>query len=173
MRLATLPLLLLGLLTLPPSARAEGDRDAVPYAAVRLSALSGIPDLVSLSATAYPWRIAAVEGGVGTLGLALTAHLRAGVALPLVDARDDEGAGPSVFLTPLLGYRYMESVPFDIAHQFHGINGVLALDGAWWLARHFGVGLQLAGGAAVWLAKTNPDAPPVVPDLRLSIGLMF
>lgn len=174
MRLVTTLLLAIATLAaLPGRAGAEQNRDGIPWFALRLSAFSGIPDVLGVSATAYPWRTVAVEGGVGTLIFAMNAHVRAGPSFPLYNGRSAGGSGASLFLTPLVGYRYMETVPFDTTDRFHGINAVLAVDAAWWFARHFGLGLQLAGGGAFWVAGTSEGAPPVVPDVRLSLGVLF
>ena len=73
----------------------------------------------------------------------------------------------------MVGYRFFQTVPFDTVQTFHGVSATVALEGAWWLARHFGLSLQLTAGMDYWVSKTNADAPSFIPDARLAAGVSF
>lgn len=153
--------------------RADTEPPAIPGVSVRLSVFSGAPDLFSLSASINRPRPVAFEAGMSTLILASSFYVRAGGTIPLVNSRDEGGRGWSVFASPMVGYRFFQTVPFDVPDTFHGVSATASAEAVLWLTRHFGLSAQLTAGAIVWVSKTNANASPVIPDLRLGLGMSF
>lgn len=153
--------------------RADTEHPAIPAVSVRLSVLSGTPDLFSLSASLHRPRPVAFEAGMSTIILASSFYVRAGGTIPLVNSRNEDGRGWSVFASPMVGYRFFQTVPLDVPATFHGVSATASAEAILWLTQHFGLSAQLTAGAVVWVSKTNASAPPVIPDLRLGLGMSF
>lgn len=156
-----------------PEARADADHPAIPAVSLRLSVFSGGPDLFSLSAAVYRPRPLAFEAGVSTIILASSFYARVGGTIPLVNSRDASGRGWSVFASPMVGYRFLQTVPLDVPDTFHGISVTGAGEAVLWLGEHFGLSAQLTAGAVFWVSRTNANAGWLIPDIRLALGVAF
>ncbi len=172
--------LLLSLLVASPAlARARHrstgllDRTDNPIATFRASVFSGLPDLLGASVAVTMLRPLEVEVGISTAILASSFYARAGVALPLIDSRGDSGAGFTLNLPMLAGYRYFETLPFDTSVRLSGVNIVVGLEAVLWLSPHFGFAFQGLGGGSYWLNGAAANGSRLLPDLRLSAGLAF
>lgn len=177
-------LLLGGLLALwmwtAPAAHADSDGawldDTRRYTSrslfnLRVSAYSGIPDLVGVSATLTALRPFELEAGLSTLGLAATFYTKIGGAIPLANTRDSKGWGVTLDLVLMLGYRHLFG-GFDTRLEAHGMTATVGLDFTWWLTTHLGLTAHLNGGGGLWLYHSS-NAPRLFPDVRFSIGLAF
>jgi hypothetical protein len=141
--------------------------------AVRALFFTGLPDLAGASVSISFLRPLDFEGGVATLGLAWTAYGRLGWAFNLVEKRNLSGYGASLHLLVQAGYRYFSGTVFGSQDVSHSLTGNLALEGTWWLARHFGLTAQLSAGGGWWFMGRNNNDLPLYPDLRFSLGFAF
>jgi hypothetical protein len=132
-------------------------------ATVRVSTFTGWPDLLSASATVHLIPYVDVEGGGSALFLTRGWYVRAGPRWLFEDWRDENDRGLTLRLSALAGFKRVELTN----EAFQGFHVAFALEFTWWLARHFGLSVQLAGGGTVrtW--------PTFFPDLRLGLGTSF
>ncbi len=138
---------------------------------LRVSAFSGLPDLLGVSASLTALRPFAAEVGVSTFGLGATVYGKLGAAIPLVNTRNYYGRGITLDLMLMGGYRYLYG-GFDTIEEAHALVATVGLDFTWWLAPHFGLTANLNGGGGFWLDHTGTDAI-VFPEARFSIGMAF
>lgn len=149
----------------PSSSSGEPIRNRI--ASFRVSAISGVPDLFSLSASLTALRPFEIEAGVGTtLIQASTAYVRAGYAHTLSDERAQ--GGWTWHLLFLGGYRYSTSA-LDLRRS-HGATANLGVDGTHWVSPNFGFHFHAVVGAALWLRQTSTTAL-VAPDVRIALGI--
>jgi len=123
---------------------------------------TGFPDLLGASVTVHAIPYVDVEAG-GAL-LSLSWLVRAGPRYMLVDAREGTDVGLSVRVAALFGYKRVDRAS-DVTRGFHFAGTV---DLTWWLASHFGLTLQFAGGGTFDPTRSNRR---VLPDLRVSFGV--
>jgi hypothetical protein len=170
---------LVGLLVSAPAlARTYGDAPSEPppnpFATFRVSLLSGVPDVFGLSVSATMLRPFELEAGLSTAIVYSSWYARAGVALPLVDARGAGGLGLTVAVPVLAGYRYIEALPVGgTVDRRGGINAVAGVEVVFWLAPHFGLELQALGGGVYWLEGVSGSEWLLHPDVRLAAGIAF
>lgn len=138
---------------------------------VHLSVVSGVPDLFGVSADVAAGPVIG-EGGVSTLILASSAWVRAGTMLRVAGVEEPEGGHGTLRFVGMAGWRWLETVPFDTVQRASGPDAVIGLDGAWWLGSRIGLDAQLVGGAAIWAFRSD-GVRPVMPDVRLSIGIIL
>ncbi|RMG16718.1 MAG: hypothetical protein D6729_10280 [Deltaproteobacteria bacterium] len=140
---------------------------------LRLFLLSGLPDVAGVAATLTYLRPFEFEAGLSTLVLASSVYARAGYAFSVLDGRAPSGTGWVVDLSVLAGWRYMQTVPFDVSYEIHALGLALATDATFWATPSVGVSLQLVLGGLYYAFDDHPNGPPsrVVPDLRFSVGL--
>lgn len=138
---------------------------------LRVSAFSGLPDLLGVSASLTALRPFAAEVGVSTFGLGATMYGKLGAAIPLVNTRNIYGRGITLDLMLMGGYRYLYG-GFDTLEEAHAVIGTVGLDFTWWLAPRFGFTANLNGGGGFWLSHTGTDAI-AFPEARFSVGLAF
>lgn len=146
-------------------------------ATARVSFLSGFPDAIGASVTVTALRPVEVELGASTFIFLLTSvYARAGVAIPLVDARAGRGSGWTLHLPVLAGYRRMDSTLSGsvFTHEIYsGLNAVAGLDATYWIAPHLGIDFALVGGIDWWLYKNVQSDVYVTGDGRLTLGIAF
>lgn len=132
-------------------------------ATVRVSTFTGWPDLLGASATVHLIPYVDLEAGGSALFVTRSWYARGGLRWLFEDWRDEHDKGLTLRLSALAGFKRVE-LP-DAAFQGFHVAG--ALEFTWWLARHFGLSLQLSGGGTVraW--------PNFFPELRLAFGTSF
>jgi hypothetical protein len=178
---------LAGTLLMAPGAWAEGpDRAASGtdwsrhrgILTVRGAWHSGVPDYYgpSLTVTAIP--VVDVElGASAVLPLVLSGYLRVGPRWSLYEGRSAEGRGLSLRLSALGGVRGTAAYVVGAdARQKLGLNAVAALDGTYWVWRHFGFSAQLVAGGTAYLPLQGPWQAlmgPLTPDVRFALGVAF
>jgi len=142
---------------------------------VRLSLLSGVPDVAGLSVALTALKPLELEAGVSTVILTFSTYVRGGVAFPLIDDREADGRGTTLFLPVLVGYRHLDGYALlsSGVSRYDGVNAVAGLEGTVWFAPHFGLELQLLLGGMYWIVGPTAGSGPLFPDVRLSIGLAF
>lgn len=147
---------------------ALAEEPALPTAAARVSIMSGLPDLLGVSATVV--RPVTVEAGASSFLLGFSFYGRAGVPIVLGTKPEPRAAW---WVTPLVGYRFLHFKPYEILEDQHRVTGQLAIDYAYWFRPAVAVDVQLAAGAdwIAWRSRGGPGA--VAPDVRLSVGLAF
>lgn len=144
-----------------------------PIGSIRLSVMSGLPDLIGASLTIKATHPIELEGGISTLLFGWSAYARVGPAFALLNRRGFRGNGWTMDFLIMGGYRYLEGQLFS-ALVAHGITLNVALNATYWFSRHFGLDMRISLGAGYWVAATSGTRdPPVFPDGRISIGFAF
>lgn len=143
------------------------------HVTLRGALLSGFPDVVGVAATLTATAPLEVEVGLSTALFASSVYARAGYAFVLSDGRGAEGRGWTVDLVPMLGWRYLQTIPFDVSHEIHALSVTGALDATFWASPGFGIALQLTLGGDYYVVHDYSSGPPtlLIPDLRLAVGV--
>src|SRR5262245_33075087 len=102
-----------------------------PIASVRLSVLSGFPDVIGGSVSLTALHPVELEAGASTYLLGACLYGRGGLSFSLVDTRKSTGGGWTLRVPLLVGYRYMQTAPFDTVAYFHGATASTGLDVVW------------------------------------------
>jgi len=142
-------------------------------AAIRISAFSGIPDIIGASIGVSRFRPLEIEFGGSTAFFANSAFLRLGVAPELLNRRRGDGSGWTLHLPLFAGYRYLQTRPPETDARLHGVAANGGLEAVYWLRPGLGLDLQLLVGAAYWVKQTKETEMPLIPDTRLAIGIAF
>lgn len=132
-------------------------------ASVRVSAFTGLPDVLGASATLHLIPYVDIEAGGSALVFSQGWYVRGGPRWLFEDWRDEHHRGATLRLSVLAGFKSLRLR--DSA--FAGFHAALAAEFTWWLASHLGLSFQLSGGGTVrsW--------PAFFPELRLGIGVAF
>ena len=140
---------------------------------VRISGMTGIPDVFGISASITAGRPFELEFGVSSLIFGWTAFGKAGAAIPLLNTRGFHGRGWTIDMQLMGGYRYIATGDlFGPGGESHGITATLGFDFTYWFARRFGITAQITGGAGYYIYSTTANQP-FFPDLRFALGLAF
>lgn len=143
-----------------------------PVVSVSLSFFSGIPDFIGLELTLKALEPLRIDAGVSSLIFGLSGYARAGYAFSLSDGRSElDVTGWTIKFIPMLGVRRIEGGVFSQTKRT-GLTVTGSLESTYWFARHFGVEAKLTAGAG-YLNNARNGASPLVPDVRLSLGLAF
>lgn len=116
---------------------------------------------------------AVIEGGVSFYDYDYSIFVNAGYSFELVQARSRQGGGVEVRLATLLGYKWMHVDQLAGVDEFHGITVNANLELNIWFNRRIGLQFQLGGGFGIWVAASNTSVPPLFPELRIAIGILF
>lgn len=150
---------------------------------LRFSLLSGIPDVVGISASVSAFHPFDVELGASlgfsASGVGPTAYLRTGVAFPIVNTRDPVWwDGWTLDLFTHAGYRISDAGPICFlgcdgteTHTLdHALTTTGGLDLTHWGSPDLGFTIQLTcGAAAFWVS----DGIEWIPELRLAVGFAY
>lgn len=149
-------------------------RSYQPSLALRLSAMSGIPDLLGISLTLHALEPLVLEAGVSTLGLGVTAYGRVGGAIPLLRRRDPWGRGWTSSFLLMAGYRYISGVIWSTTIS-HAVTATASINATYWFVPRFGLQFALDAGGGYIFKQDNrsSDPPDFYPELRLSVGVAF
>lgn len=130
---------------------------------VRVSAFTGLPDVLGVSGTVHAIPFVDVEGGAAAFVFATSWYVRGGPRWLFHDWRDEHDLGATLRLSALAGYKSVTRGET----RFGGFHVVGAAELTYWLAQHLGLTFQLSGGGTVraW--------PAFFPELRLAVGLGF
>lgn len=180
------PFILAALLCCVATARAEEATAGAtaepprPLGAVRLSLLSGVPDLVGLSGALTALRPLEVEVGASWLVQLVSVYARGGLALALRDDRGAAGRGWTMHLGLFVGYRYMRVLDAFVLPDsgatpeawYATVN--TGFEAVYWFRPHLGLDFHATLGAMLPLGTpTLRSVIPVIPDARVAVGLAF
>ncbi len=120
---------------------------------------TGFADLLGASVMVHAIPYVDLEGGGALISPAW--FVRAGPRYMLVEARPF-----TVRVAALFGYKLVDRAN-DVTRGFH-FGGTV--DFNYWFARHFGLSVQLSGGATYDASRA---VRKMLPDLRLGVGVSF
>jgi hypothetical protein len=146
---------------------AEGLLGAEPFAGIHVSALTGLPDGLSVSLSFIALRPLEVEAGASLVMPGY--YIRGGWGATVSDVKQADGVRRTVHFAGLGGYRYMDTLGFGENEQRHGRGGSLAaqLQFVRWRRSTVGRELQLTMGAMLF------EDGFFFPDLRFAFGVVF
>ena len=150
---------------------------------VKLSFLSGLPDLVSLCLEANPSQYLSVDACAGSLvfvsGLSVHVASRFLHYVSINGKTNKDGSvsysGNEFGVGPKAGYRAINvSGIFGEQGTAQGIDALLSAEWVHWFSRYFGMGLTLDAGATFVVQQTSgANQNSIIPNFKLSLGFSF
>lgn len=153
----------------------KGELKELPFHRIldlRLSFMSGIPDLIGACIEGHPVNELSIEACATTAILVTT--LSAGVKYrwDLVLREDRFGHINQLALGPGFSVRKLQSC-FDTCQNGFGADLFASLQYVFWITKHFGLNATFEAGATYWnLGPTAKDGR-FLPIARISIGVSF
>lgn len=150
---------------------------------VKLSFLSGIPDLIGICLQATPVYYVSVDACAGSILFisSLSVHVSSRV-LHWENIKGDvkpNGStsywGDEISVGPSVGYRTEAIFGIDTSGgTAQALDAVLSAEWVHWFSRYFGLGLQLDGGVTyAFQEDPSGNVKTLLPNVKLSIGLSF
>ncbi|HAA56781.1 MAG TPA: hypothetical protein DCE42_18590 [Myxococcales bacterium] len=164
----------LGFFFQPHQAQASpfAETQHAPSLSLRVTTMTGFPDLVGGSISLKALHPFELEAGAAWIFLGYTAYAKAGISLPLFDARDAAGLGWSARASAMVGYRYLEGSLFSSA-RVQSFFGTGAIEFTYWFSRSVGFEVQLSGGGGYAMQLDDLTDTMFLPEGKLSVGLTF
>lgn len=150
---------------------------------VKLSFITGLPDLISLCLEANPIQNLSVDACAGSMvflsGLSVHVASRFLHYVNINGKTNKDGSvsysGNEFGVGPKVGYRAMEvSGIYGELGTATGIDALLSAEWVHWFSRYFGMGLTVDAGATFVVAQTEgANQHAAIPNFKLSLGISF
>ena len=114
-----------------------------------------------------------LEVGFSAFDLSYSAFANTGISWNIYSIRNHKGQGIDVRMAGLIGYRFLRINDAYGIDDFHAATTTFSIETNFWLAPHFGLHFQLAGGVGFWFQSTDPHVPPLFPEFRAAFGVSF